>query len=76
MGANPFHPASAFWLVWNPSRGAPTFRHDSKLSAIAEAERLARANPGSEFYVLQALVLRCVDDMQRVVLGDVDELPF
>lgn len=44
-----------FWLVWNPSRGMPTVRHPSALSARKEAERLAVIQPGEAFYVLQAV---------------------
>ena len=59
---------SQFWMVWNPARHAPTKRHPSQASAITEAERLARANPGESFFVLEASALRCVDGMQRVDL--------
>lgn len=55
-------------MVWNPSRNPPTYQHPDRLSAINEAERLARLNPGDEFYVLAATDLRCVDNMQRVEL--------
>jgi len=44
-----------FWVVWNPRAGVPTVRHDSEHSARAEAERLARCNPGHSFHVLQAI---------------------
>lgn len=45
-------PAPPFWLVWNRHGRKPVFEHENYLSARAEAERLARANPGSAFYVL------------------------
>lgn len=57
-----------FWMVYSPQGGAPTRQHGSPDSAAREAERLARANPGREFYVLQAIEGRCVNDMQRVQL--------
>jgi len=41
-----------FWLVWCPRGGTPTVRHFTRNSADAEAERLAEANPGKEFYVV------------------------
>ena len=62
-----------FWMVWNEQGRNPTVKHDSKESAITEAERLARLNPGCEFHVL-----RLVDSCR---LADVqwrseEELPF
>lgn len=42
-----------FWLVWCVEKGTPTKRHESIASAITEAERLARQNPGFEFHVLE-----------------------
>lgn len=65
--------AETFWMVWCPQGSAPTHRHSSQGSAVTEAERLARTQPGREFYVLQAIEGRCMDGMQRVKLA---ELPF
>lgn len=66
-----------FWLVWNIDGGAPTHKHDSEQSAITEAERLARLNPGVQFAVLEATHIRCVDAMQRIDLRDPNsEIPF
>lgn len=65
----------AFWLVWNPQREAPTRQHDTKRGAEIEAERLARANRGQRFIVLQSIGERVVDDVQRIEhVGD--DLPF
>lgn len=69
-----------FWFVWNPQGNAPTYRHPSEQSAVDEAERLARLNPGHKFVVLEALHVRCVDSMQRVDLRqstfNEHDLPF
>lgn len=69
-----------FWMVWCPNRSAPTYRHDTEAAAETEAERLARANPGEHFIVLEAVALRCVDSMQRVDLRkrkvEGDDIPF
>ena len=57
-----------FWMVWSPQGSTPTHQHITKSSAVNEAERLARLRPGQEFYVLEAVELRIVNDMQRVKL--------
>lgn len=68
------HEEDCFWMVWNPAGHAPTHRHTSERSAVNEAERLARANQGAEFFVLVASHKRCVDAMQRIRLTE--EMPF
>ncbi len=40
------------FLVWCPERGFPTYTHPNFLGAIAEADRLKRANPGCRFVVM------------------------
>jgi hypothetical protein len=69
---------SQFWMVWNPGGKKPRVRHKTEVSAETEAERLARANPGYQFYVLEATQLFQVDNLQRVDLRKErdDELPF
>jgi hypothetical protein len=64
-----------FWMVWNPAGRNPTEQHLSQSLATAEAERLARINPGEKFYVLRATHLRQVNDMRRVDLVDYP-IPF
>lgn len=44
-----------FWMVWAPAGRAPTYKHHSKESAVLEAQRLAKLNPNSDFYVLKAV---------------------
>jgi len=41
-----------FWMVLG--NGRPVVKHGSIDQAKSEAERLAKMNPGEEFYVLQA----------------------
>lgn len=43
-----------FWMVWNPLGRSPTHRHESRQSAIIEAERLASLYDG-DFHVLESL---------------------
>jgi hypothetical protein len=42
-----------FWMVLGAE--TPTFRHVEIDTAIKEAERLANANPGKEFIVLESV---------------------
>ena len=44
-----------FWMVWNPDGRGPRYEHMSRSNADREAQRLARENPGQEFYVLKAV---------------------
>lgn len=44
-----------FWLVWNLKRSTPTVPHGTERQARAEAERLARSNPGETFHVVTSV---------------------
>lgn len=44
----------SFWFVWTKTGHVPRRKHGSEAGALAEAERLARANPGKKFIVLRA----------------------
>ncbi|WP_375187719.1 hypothetical protein [Sphingobium yanoikuyae] len=44
----------AFYIVWNPEGQNPRVRHEGWCGAAEEAKRLAIANPGQEFFVMQA----------------------
>jgi hypothetical protein len=62
------------WIVYNPAKGKPTVTHPSYLIAKMEAERLARFNPGEDFFVYE-----CVGRAKavNVVYEDaVQEMPF
>ncbi len=48
-------PQQPFWMVYGMGQGAPTVRHDTTESAITEARRLARLNPGTTFIVLASV---------------------
>jgi len=64
-----------FFVVWNPMGGNPTMRHPLEISARREAERLARQNPGQDFFVLEALTVTAKNDVRTERLGE-HELPF
>ena len=46
---------TSFWMVWREFGPAPTKRHFIEQDAKCEAERLAKENPGTVFYVLSAI---------------------
>ena len=63
-----------FWLVWNENKKeSPTHKHGFVEKAEAEAERLAKANPGETFVVLKSVSYRVVDSMVR---GKYEPCPF
>ena len=70
------HPDKPFWLVWNPAGRPPLYRHESQLAATSEAERLARANPGQTFVVLESVCSRRIDAMLRQDLRPGSDIPF
>ncbi len=57
-----------FFMVYGMNQGAPTVRHESLAEATREAERLARANPGIDFYVLAAISRSRKVDVETEVL--------
>ncbi|MGF6697636.1 hypothetical protein OKW38_002248 [Paraburkholderia sp. MM5496-R1] len=64
-----------FWIVWCPTGAKPpSYRHPSFGAAAMEAERLAMANPGREFFVLGAEMSYSAIAMQRVEYFD--GIPF
>ena len=66
----------AFFIVWCPTGPTPPkHRHEVREHAVQEAERLARAHPGNEFFVMQADTMRAVNDMKRVDYMSPD-IPF
>ena len=43
-----------FYMVWSETTHETHVRHSLEQDAVREAERLAEANPGIRFFVLQA----------------------
>ncbi len=49
--------ADKFWLVWRNGSQSAAKQHPTLEKAQIEASRLAKTNPGAEFYVLESLNL-------------------
>lgn len=65
-----------FWMVYGLDQGAPTVRHQAEHIATAEAKRLARNNPGIEFYVLQSTHRAVKSDVVLERIEEDEKLPF
>lgn len=66
-----------FWMVWCEDGGSPRVRHCNKQLAVAEAERLAKLNPGQVFFVLKATAGVCAKEPElRRVKFEYDPIPF
>lgn len=65
-----------FWMV--KGAGPASACHGSRAGAEREAERLARQNPGTLFYVLEAVACHRRVDVERIALDGRDdpEIPF
>lgn len=59
------HNSQKFWMITGDGN-QPRVRHTNKKLATNEAERLARANPGTKFYLLEAVeVFEQPNDIRR-----------
>ncbi len=66
-----------FFLVWCEDGGEPRHKHDTHDAAKREADRLARANPGSRFFVLTPLESVVRSDLHREQFDAyVEDVPF
>ena len=54
-----------YWIVWAEGGGSPTVKHVNFASARAEAQRLARSNPGVTFAVLASVVSYQRNDLRE-----------
>lgn len=67
--------ACPFYLVWRLTGLPPVYQHPTVFAAEREANRLAAAHPGEEFFVLapiSATVIRRVETRRYRI----DEIPF
>lgn len=69
--------AFKFWMVWREGSPTTNHRHLSRADADAEAERLAKINPGECFYVLKTVGAVAADHppVRRLKLTQ-DDVPF
>ncbi len=66
-----------FYLVWNPAGRNPQYRHVTHAAAAKESVRLANANPGETFYVVEALQSACNRGLSiSIMVDDEPEIPF
>lgn len=63
-----------FWMVIGD--GPTHYRHDTEQQARTEAERLARANPGKPFVVLEAMDVVVKNDVHWQPLREEGDVPF
>lgn len=63
-----------FFMVWNESGHAPTYKHPTLESAKQEAERLTRRH-GGEFHVLKSLASVKRNDVTWTD-HEIDDVPF
>jgi hypothetical protein len=68
----------SFFIVWNPKgQRPPTFRHGTFGQASNEATRLARENPGADFFVMVAKrSLKVRDLLVTDFASNDDGIPF
>jgi hypothetical protein len=65
-----------FWYVYSPTGiTKPAFQHNSEPDANREAHRLAKANPGQEFLVLEAKRSIKVEP-NPIKIVEYEDLPF
>lgn len=53
----------------------PTVLHTSFETAEAEAERLAKENPGSSFHVMASIVAKVKNDVRTISFADDPTMP-
>lgn len=71
------------YFIWNPKARFPQCCHATYRLALAEAERLARANPGHDFFIMAASDVIRVEPSpvsrltpQPPALEFADDIPF
>lgn len=64
-----------FWMVLNESTGYIVFKHRVRNEAIIEAKRLAKANKGHKFIILESDMF-VLDPIQDLIIQEYDKIPF
>lgn len=62
-------PTKPFWMVYGLDQHTPRVMHESCATAVAECKRLARANPGIVFVVLESVGAVVKQDLQTITFG-------
>jgi hypothetical protein len=67
-----------FWMVYGMGQGGSKVRHQTYQLAKEEAERLSRATPGVEFFVMMPVSVSRRVDVETKELVDLDHIgiPF
>ena len=63
-----------FYMVWCNGTAGIRMQHVTKNEATTEAERLARKEPGQEFYVLKAITMS--KSLKPVETIQLESLPY
>ena len=63
-----------FWMVYGHGQRRPVVRHKTEASALSEAEKLAKANPGVRFYVLQPIIMSVKIEVETTDLRLIGDL--
>jgi hypothetical protein len=72
-GSESSGPSAQFWMIYGIGQKEPTMRHSSYEDAEHEAKRLARNNPGTEFYILISVAKAKKVDVEIQKFGVWDE---
>lgn len=65
-----------FWMVYGLHQGAPTCRHKTEDSALAEAKRLAKLHPDIEFFVLETIHHVVKREVEVTFIGRHEDNPY
>ena len=62
-------PTKPFWMVYGLDQHPPRVMHRTRAAGAAEMQRLARANPGVAFVLLESVGAAVKQDLQTIIFG-------